>query len=111
MTPSGRNHKPSAHEQNGIGGPIVLMAAITATELAMLNVIFWVRAQGTYAGLVLAVTWPWVAAFLLPFLWAQRGRRLIPKGDSRVGRHPRLAAGIGLALAVAILLERLMAVA
>jgi hypothetical protein len=43
-------------------GVLLLLATVTATELMMLNIIFWAREQATLPGLLLAVAWPWFAA-------------------------------------------------
>lgn len=88
------------------GNPIVLMATIAATELAMLNVVSWARAQGSLAGLALAVAWPWLAAVALPLLWSARPR--VPR--LAIATRPRVAAAVALAAAV-VLLGNLVAVA
>jgi hypothetical protein len=92
-------------------GVLVLLATVTATELVFLNVIFWVQAQGSIPGLVLAVVWPWVAAFAAPLVWANRTRWLPSRPRLQWTLHPRLSLGIGLALAAAMLVARLVAVA
>jgi len=92
-------------------GVLLLLATVTATELVMLNIILWARAQASLAGLVLAVTWPWIVAAAGIALWETRGR-WVPAGVRRpVAMHSRLSLGIGAALAVIVLFGRLVAVA
>jgi hypothetical protein len=93
------------------GSPFVLMAAIVATELAILNAIFLAGAQDTYPGLVLAVLWPWIATFLLPVLWSHRTRWMTAAPQWQIARRPRVAAEVGVVLAVVLLLERLVSIA
>jgi hypothetical protein len=90
-------------------GVALLMATITATELAMLNVIFWARAEGTIPGLAVAVTTPWLAGLVAPLLWTRR--RAPFHAPFRPALRPRLSLGIGLALAAALLLGRIITVA
>jgi hypothetical protein len=88
-----------------------LLAAVTATELAMLNVIFWARAQGSLTGLVVAVAWPWIAVTAGLALWESRGRWAPARVLRPVTAHSKLSLGIWIALAMLVLFGRLVAVA
>lgn len=92
-------------------GVWLLLATVTATELAMLNIIFWAQAHGTVPGLVLAVVWPWAVAFVAPMLWYSWRQRFSLRTPAPLRLHPRLSLGIGLALAAAALLGQLMSIA
>jgi hypothetical protein len=98
-------------EQSQWSGVRLLLATVTATELAMLNIIFWAQAQGTIPGLVLAVAWPWAVAFIAPMLWTLRRQRSPRRRPVRLTLHPRLSLAIGLVLAAAALLSQLVSVA
>ncbi|MEQ1843003.1 MAG: hypothetical protein ABL994_21585 [Verrucomicrobiales bacterium] len=92
---------------NPYSGTLLLMATILASELAMLNIIFWARAQGTIAGLAIATIWPWVVAFSAPLLWSTYQLHF---GLHRATGHtirPGLATALGLALVAAVLAGRL----
>jgi hypothetical protein len=80
-------------------GVWLLLTTVTATELAMLNIIFWAQAQGTLPGLMLAVVTPWALAFAAPLLVAGRRQRLPLRTPNRLALHPRLSLGLGVALA------------
>jgi hypothetical protein len=92
-------------------GVWLLLGTITATELVMLNIIFWARAQGSVAGLVLAVAWPWVAALIAPTLWSSGRRWLGSRTQPRWTLYPRLSLGIGTALASFALFGHLVSIA
>ena len=98
-------------ERSQWSGVRLLLATVTATELAMLNIIFWVQAQGTVPGLVLAVAWPWAVAFIVPTLWSLWRQRSPQRRPIRLTLHPRLSLGIGLTLAAAALLGQVMSIA
>ena len=89
-------------------GVLLLLATVTATELMMLNIIFWARAEASLPGLALAVAWPWMAAAVSLAIW-QTKERWLPS-ERRVN-HTKLSVGIGLALAFVVLVGRLALVA
>lgn len=87
-------HQPLARSILQPGNPLLLMVVIAATELALLNVILWARAEGTIGGLALAVTWPWIAAVLLPAIWSMAGGLRVTRAGALVTRPRAVAAAL-----------------
>ncbi len=98
---------PQPTNANPFSGVFLLMATILAAELAMLNIIFWARAQGTITGLAVATIWPWVVAFSAPVLWSASRHWFAARSVSSPVVRPGLAAGAGLALMAVVLAGRL----
>ena len=98
---------PQRTNANPFSGVLLLMATILAAELAMLNIIFWARAQGTIIGLAVATIWPWVVAFSAPMLWSASRRWFAGRPVASPVHRPGVAAGVGLALVAAVLAGRL----
>ena len=92
-------------------GVLLLLATVTATELMMLNVIFWARAQASLQGLVLAVAWPWIAAAASLALWETKSRWAPTNRFGHRIADTRLSVGLGLALAALVLIGRLVVMA
>src|SRR5215203_3827970 len=88
-------------------GVLLLLATVTATELMMLNVIFWARAQASLPGLVLAVTWPWIAAAVSLLIWETKSRWAPASRSSHRVTDTRMSVGLGLALAALALIGRI----
>src|SRR5262245_24785983 len=92
-------------------GVMLLLATVTATELMMLNVIFWARAQAGLPGLVLAGTWPWFAAAASLLLWETRARRASTgRRDGRLA-STRVSFGLDFVLAAIVLAGSLVSAA
>lgn len=96
---------------HALQSPIMLFAALAITELIMLNAIAWARGHGGYSDLAFAISWPWIGALALPLLWSAREHRFLNRPSAALQRRPRLAAGLGFALALALLLDRLVSIA
>jgi hypothetical protein len=92
-------------------GVLLLLATVTATELMILNVIFWARAQASLPGLVLAVTWPWIASAAGLLIWEMKSRWAPASRFSHRIPQTRMSVGLGLALTALVLIGRLVIMA
>lgn len=92
-------------------GVAILLATVTATELVMLNIIFWAQAQGSISGLMLAVISPWAVALAAPLLITSRQRRLPVRFPNRLTLNPGLTLAIGLSLAALALVRQVLVTA
>ena len=92
-------------------GVWLLLATISATELAMLNIIFLARAQASLAGLVAAVVWPWVAALSGIAVWSTKDRWVPAISQRAWPLQPKVSLAIAAALAAIVLISRLVVVA
>jgi hypothetical protein len=71
--------QPVRVEAPPLGSPVartlLVMAITSVAEAAMLGAVFFAHAQQSVPGLVLAVGWPWVAAFIVNRQLTQLKRR------------------------------------